>query len=166
MNPREVETILDARRQRAPSVPAGRVTHDMVPIDGGSCEPNASTMFVNNIRYWATELEILKLFNSIGGTYGERKPNVVVACNFAYIQETGEFDGKAYLMYSTVELANFAVETLNNWYFKGRPLRVLISRERLNIRFNRGGSLLGSSRTDERIWNCPGGVQWKGGCER
>ena len=166
MSPRETETLLEARRRRAPPVPTGRVTHDMAPLDRGNSEPNESTVFVSNINYWATELEVLRLFNSIGGTYEERKPNVVVACNFAYLQGTDTFDGKAYFLYSTIELANFAVETLNSWYFKGRPLLVLISRERLNVRSNRGSSLIGSSRANERIWDCPGETQQEEDRER
>ena len=156
VSPREPETILEARRRRAPQVPSGRVTYDMAPLDGRDNKLNESTVFVSNIKYWSTEREVLELFNSVGWTYDERKPNIVVACNFAYVQETGEFDGKAYFMYSTIELANFAVETLNSWYFKGRPLLVLISRERLNVRFNHGSPLKGSSRANERIWHCHG----------
>ena len=146
-------------RPGVPPVPVGRVTHEKAPLDRGNRELNESTIFVSNIKYWATELEILTYFNSIGGTFEDRKPNVVVACNFAYVQGTNTFEGKAFFMYSTIALANYAVETLNNRYFKGRPLLVIISRERLNIRSNRGSSLIGSSRANERIWNCYGETQ-------
>ena len=153
------ETDTVTARPGVPAVPTETVTHDRAPIDRGDRELNESTIFVSNIKYWATELEILTYFNSIGGTFEDRKPNVVVACNFAYVQGTNQFDGKAFFMYSTIALANYAVETLNNKYFKGRPLLVIISRERLNVRFNRGSSLLGSSRANERIWDCYRGTK-------
>ena len=60
-------------------------------------------------------------------------------------------------MYSTI--AKYAVETLNDRFFKGRPLLVVVSQEQLSVRSNRGSSLLGSSRANERIWNCYRGTK-------
>ena len=144
-------------RSGVPPVPTETVTHDRAPLDRREHdEGNESTIFVSNIKYGATELEILMYFNSIGGTFENRKPNVVVACNFAYVQGTNQFDGKAFFMYSTIALAKYAVETLNDVDFKGRPLLDIFSRERLNVRSTRANSLLGSSRANNRIWDCVG----------
>ena len=62
--------------------------------------------------------------------------------------------GKMFFMYGVVALANYAVAILNNRYFQGKPLSVITSRERVNIRSNRPSSLIGSSRANERIWDC------------
>ena len=66
------------------------------------------------------------------------------------------FDKKARLVYGAIELANFEVETVNGWYFKGKPMLVLVSRERLSIQSYRGSPLVGPSRTGECTRNCPG----------
>ena len=40
------------------------------------------------------------------------------ACNFVRMQGTNKLGGRAFVMYSTIALANYAVETLNDRYFK------------------------------------------------
>ena len=97
-------------------------------------------------------MELLTLFNSVDGVYGEREPNVVAAVNFAY--NGGEFSGQAYFMYTTVELANFAVGQLRDRELHGRELYVVHSDRRLNAGTSRHGNTLGRSRVGAAIWDC------------
>ena len=78
------------------------------------------------------------------------------------------FNGKAFFLYSTVELAEYAVRKLNDKPFFGRKLWVLISEQRLNVRTARG-NVLGSSRPGTKIWDCvpaAGNREQTGNCER
>ena len=138
---------------RAPRIPREPVSHWDAPIDLNGREPNASTVYACNICYEATEERILEYFNSINGTFNPREQNVAVAVNFAYRKFTSLFDGKAFFLYSTVELAEYACEVLHRVPFLGRPPWVVISDWRLNVRSNRS-NLIGSSRAGPRIWEC------------
>ena len=89
-------------------------------MDLANRESSASTVYVGNIHRDASELEILELFNSVGGVYGSREPNIVVAVNFVY--HDGNFRGQAYLLYSTVALAEFAVRRMHGRELRRRPL--------------------------------------------
>ena len=85
------------------------------------------------------------------GVYGPREPNIIVAVNFVY--DDGNFRGQAYLLYSTVALADFVVERMYNREFRGRRLYVRISNRRLNTdALSRRGNSVGGSRGGERIW--------------
>ena len=138
---------------RIPRIPREPVEWQRAPTDLGGREPSASTVFAGNIEFEASEREILEYFNSIGGTFEPREPNVVLAVNFAYRRFTPHFNGKAFFLYSTVELAEYAVRKLNDKPFFGRKLWVLISEQRLNVRTTRG-NVLGSSRAGAKIWDC------------
>ena len=71
----------------------------------------------------------------------------------SYRRYTSQFDGKAFFLYSTVELAEYAVRKLHDKQFLSRKLWVLISEQRLNVRTTRG-NVIGSSRTGAKIWDC------------
>ena len=136
-----------------PAIPLEPVPYQRAPIDLNGREPAASTVFAVNIPYEASEERVLEYFNGINGTFRPREPNVVLAVNFAYQHFSNQFDGKAYFLYSTVELAEYAVRTLNEVPFMGRRIYVLISDERLNVRGNRS-NVVGGSRAGTRIWDC------------
>ena len=72
--------------------------------------------------------------------------------NFAYERETCRFKGYAYFLYSTRELAEFALDRLHNKLVGGRRVKVVKSRERLNTPKLRQ-NLVGASRTGEDIWD-------------
>ena len=112
-------------------------------------EPNASTVCVENIPCDATEEEILELFNSVGGVFGNREPNIVVGVNFVYAN--GNFQGQVYLLYSTIALADFVVDRMDDWELHPRRLQVRIS----DCRFDTGYlSRRGYSRLGSHIWEC------------
>ena len=136
-----------------PEPPRGIVHPSSAPLDLGDREPNASTVYVGNIHRDASELEVLELFNSAGGVYGNREPNIVVAVNFVYYD--GNFRGQAYLLYSTVALANFVVRRMHDRELRRRMLWVRISDYRFNTaNIGRRGNVLGNSRGGARIWDC------------
>ena len=97
-----------AGNRKGPEPPRGNIHPSAAPVDLGYREPNASTVYVGNISRDASEMEVLELFNSVDGVYGNREPNIVMAVNFVY--DNGNFLGQAYLLYSTVALANFVVQ--------------------------------------------------------
>ena len=136
-----------------PMPPQATVRPCSAPIDLRGREPNASTVFVGNIDRSASELEILELFNSVGGFYGNREPNIVVAVNFVYYN--GNFQGQAYLLYSTVALADFVVQRMHDRELRRRKLYVIISDCRFNTaNLGRRGNSVGTSRGGARIWEC------------
>ena len=137
-----------------PNVPqgdrSGYLNPEECPLDSNRAE--ASTLYVANLDYNLGETEMLELFNSIDGVYSSRQPNVLVAVNFAYDRETHMFRGYAYFMYSTRELANFAINRLHDKVVNGRRISVVRSRDRLNtpkLRHN----LVGASRVGPDIWD-------------
>ena len=136
-----------------PVPPVGKVHPHSAPVDVCSGKLNASTVFVGNIHWKATETEVLELFNSVGGEYGNREHNIVVAAKFGY--QYGRFQGRAYLLYSTVELAEFAVWKLHDRKLRGRALYVRIS----NCRFDtnglddRCGNVQIKSRSGPLLWD-------------
>ena len=73
-----------AGNRKLPEQPRGSVYPYAAPLDSGGWEPNASTAYVGNIHRDASELELLELFNSVSGVYGNREPNIAVAVNFVY----------------------------------------------------------------------------------
>ena len=139
--------------REGPEPPRGNVHPSAAPVDLGNREPNASTVYVGNIHRDASELEVLELFNSVDGVYGNREPNIVVAVNFVY--DDGNFRGQAYLLYSTVALANFVVQRMHDRELRRRRLWVCISDDRFNTgNIGRRGNFLGGSRGGARIWDC------------
>ena len=148
---------LEARQDgnhRVPVPPEETVCPHKAPLDLRGRATNASTVYVGNISRGATEQEVLELFNSVNGAYGNRQPNIVVAVNFVY--DHGKFVGQAYLLYSTVELAEFAVERMHERELRKRRLYVKISDRRFNTGgLNRRGNQIGSSRGGQRIWEFP-----------
>ena len=64
-----------------PEQPRGNICPCAAPLDLGGREPKASTVYVGNIHYDASELES---FNSVSGVYGDWEPNIAVAVNFVY----------------------------------------------------------------------------------
>ena len=142
-----------AGNREAPEPPRGNFPPSAAPLDLGNREPNMSTVYVGNIHRDASELEILELFNSVDGVYGNREPNIVVAVNFVY--HDGNFRGQAYLLYSTVALAEFVVRRMHDRELRRRPLWVCISNHRFNTGgISRRGNVLGNSRGGMHIWDC------------
>ena len=79
------------------------------------------------------------------GVYANRQPNIVIAVNFAY--DNGNFQGRACLLYSTIELANFVVERMHNRELRQKRLCVQISSSRFELdRIGHRGYLVGGSR--------------------
>ena len=151
---RDVRLRESPRDLSIPAPPTGNYVVNKLPLDLNGREPNASTVFIGNVARSVSEMELLILFNGIDGTYGNQQPNVVAAVNFAY--RDGKFNGQAYFMYTTVELAEYAVRKLHDRKFHGRDLYVRISNCRLDVgNSSRRGNVLGSSRAGEAIWNCP-----------
>ena len=142
----------NGNRER-PDPPRGSIPPSVAPVDLANRESCASTVYVGNIHRDVSELEILELFNSVGGIYGNREPNIVVAVNFVY--HDGNFGGQAYLLYSTAALAEFAVRRLRYRELCCRQLWVCISNHRFNTR-NLGlrGNTVGNSRGGAHIWDC------------
>ena len=103
-----------------PEPPRRNVPPSVAPVDLANRESSASTVYVGNIHRDASELEILELFNSVGGVYGNREPNIVVAVNFVY--QDGSFRGQAHLLCSTIALAEFAVRHMHDRKLRRRPL--------------------------------------------
>ena len=127
---------------------------NQIPTDLNGREPNASTVFVGNVARGVSEMELLTLFNSVDGVYGNQQSNIVAAVNFAYRE--GKFNGQAYFLYTTVELAEYVVQRLHNREFCGRRLYVKHSDRRLDTgNAPRRGNVLGSSRVGAKIWDCP-----------
>ena len=143
-----------AGNRKGPEPPRGDVHPSAAPLDWRGREPNASTVYVGNIHRDASELEVLELFNSVGGVYGCREPNIIVAANFVY--QDGYFRGQAYLLYSTVALADFVVRRMHDRELRRRMLWVRISDHRFNTaNIGRRGNVLGGSRGGAHIWDAP-----------
>ena len=67
-----------------PEQPRGSVCPYATPLDLGGWEPSASTVRVGNIHRGASELEVLELFNSVGGVYGDWELSIAVAVSLVY----------------------------------------------------------------------------------
>jgi RNA-binding proteins (RRM domain) len=139
---------------KVPEIPSGYLALHQIPFDLSGREPNASTVYVGNINRNAAELDILEISNSIDGTFARRESKVVAAVNFAYGRQSWKFNGFAYFLYTSVELAEYAVQKLHNREFRGRRLHVMISDRRLDVWRSRRGNVLGSSRAGAAIWEC------------
>ena len=74
-----------------PEPPRRNVPPSVAPLDLTNRESSASTVYVGNIHRDASELEVLESVDSVGGIYGNREPNIVVAVNFVYCD--GNFRG-------------------------------------------------------------------------
>ena len=73
--------------------------------------------------------------------------------NFVY--DNGNFQSQAYLLYSTVALADFVVERMYNRQLRRRKLYVRISDRRFNTgNLSRRGNQVGGSRGGSHIWEC------------
>ena len=117
----------------------------VAPLDLCGRKMNESTVCVGNLPCEATEEEIVELFNSVDGVYENRQPNIVIAANFAY--DNGNFQGRACLLYSTIELANFVVERMHNRELRQKRLCVQISSSRFKLdSIGYRGYLVGGSR--------------------
>ena len=118
-------------------------------------DPCLSTVYVGNINYSSSEIDAFEHFNSVDGAYGKRERNIIGAVNFLYNKESGKFQGQAFLLYSTVAIANYVIRKLHNTTFQGRKLWVVQSDRRLNAEGNpKHGNVRGRSRIDEAIWEC------------
>ena len=134
-----------------PSLPALRTHPDAIHPE------NHCTLYVVNIAYSACERDIIEYFNSIGGVF-ENRCTALAAVNLPYITEHNgqqSYKGQGFFMYSTPELANYALYSLNRRTFRGRPLQVEMSKRKLDCRHSQGGNIRGQSRWGENIFDFP-----------
>ena len=134
-----------------PGLPHARVHPDK--IDPAS--PN--TVYAVNIAFGASERDIIEFFNSVGGAF-EHRCTALSAVNLPYRKDPAGlqiFQGQGFFMYGTLELAAFALRTLHGRTFRGRPLRVEMSRHPLDCRATNGANIRGQSRWGDNIFECP-----------
>ena len=116
-----------SRRLHIPNLPLQRAHPHSLP-------PNApTTIYVENIAFEADERDIVKFFNSVGGTFDDYC-TALSAVNIPYKRDRkGKqvFVGQGFFMYSTCSLARFAWSALHHRMFKGRPLRVEMAKRPL-----------------------------------
>ena len=139
---------------RVRETPSGNPALHQIPADLDGREASVPTVRVGNFNRSAAKLEILERFNSIGGTFAKREQDVVAAASFACDRQSWKFDGLAYFLHATVELAEHAVQKLHNWEFCGRRLHVMISDRRPDVWKSRRRNVLGSSRAGAALWEC------------
>ena len=134
-----------------PGLPHARVHPDK--IDPAS--PN--TVYAVNIAFGASERDIIEFFNSVGGAF-EHRCTALSAVNLPYRKDPAGlqiFQGQGFFMYGTPELAAFALRTLHGRTFRGRPLRVEMSRHPLDCKATNGANIRGQSRWGDNIFECP-----------
>ena len=134
-----------------PSLPLERARPD-------SLHPNApAKIYVGNIAFDADEWDIVEFFNSVGGAF-EHRCTALTAVNLPYRRDHAGlqiFQGQGFFIYGTPELAAFALRTLNGRTFRGRALRVEMSRHPLDCKATNGANIRGQSRWGDNIFECP-----------
>ena len=133
-----------------PSLPLERVHPN-------SLHPNTlTTIYVTNISFDADELDIVRFFNSIGGTFGDFC-TALSAVNIPYKRDRKGrpiFAGQGLFMYGTHSLACFAWSVLHRRTFRGRVLQVEMAKRQIECGTS-SGSFRGQSRFGEGIFEAP-----------
>lgn len=96
----------------------------------------SARLFVGNLSFETTSLEIRDLFNSVG---------VVESCQLIEDRETGRSRGYAFIEMNSEVAANTAMETLNGHDLHGRALKVNVAKPKSDWRSN-GASDAGAAR--------------------
>lgn len=77
---------------------------------------NITTIYVGNLRYNKTEIQIKGLFNKFG--------------KVTYVEISNKHKGTAFVQMPNAESAKMAIKALNNTEFDGRTLKVSIAKQR------------------------------------
>ena len=82
---------------------------------GGANAPPSNTIYVYGIGQQANESDLYSLFNNCGR---------ILRVNVIKNSKTGLCKGFGFVVFDTIEEANFAVHTMNGYIYHNRPLQV------------------------------------------